>query len=196
MKKGTGYYLKSYIKNNIAVLIFELIIIVLLASICTVLLGGQPVWLGPVLALCAYLLAELRFMMAYVASTARKDAEAAETENDAEDEADDEAEDEALGIVTPAVVMPAREEPAVEEPAEGETVVEEPAEEESAEEEPAVEEPAVEEPAVEEPAVEEPVVEDPEFAEPEETQEDDFDDDDFDDDFDLPARSTLDLGDE
>ncbi len=186
MKKGTGYYLKSYIKNNIAVLIFELIIIVLLASICTVLLGGQPVWLGPVLALCAYLLAELRFMMAYVASTARKDAEAAETENDAEDEADDEAEDEALGIVTPAVVMPAREEPAVEEPAE----------EESAEEEPAVEEPAVEEPAVEEPAVEEPVVEDPEFAEPEETQEDDFDDDDFDDDFDLPARSTLDLGDE
>ena len=30
MKKGTGYYLKSYIKNNVAVLIFELIIIVII----------------------------------------------------------------------------------------------------------------------------------------------------------------------
>ena len=87
MKKGIGYYMKSYLKNNALVLFFELIVIVLLALVCTVLLGGQPVWLGPVMALVAYLLAEMRFMMAYVASNANKDAkeqpkEAEETEED------------------------------------------------------------------------------------------------------------------
>ena len=94
MKKGTGYYLKSYLKNNVAVLFFELVIIVLLALICTVLLGGQPVWLGPVLALCAYLLAELRFMMAYVATSARKQAEADRIANEVTDEQTTEAGDE------------------------------------------------------------------------------------------------------
>lgn len=87
MKKSIGYYMKSYLKNNALVLFFELIVIVLLALVCTVLLGGQPVWLGPVMALVAYLLAEMRFMMAYVASNANKDAkeqpkEAEETEED------------------------------------------------------------------------------------------------------------------
>ena len=172
MKKGTGYYLKSYIKNNVAVLIFELIIIVLLASICTVLLGGQPIWLGPVLALFAYLLAELRFMMAYVASAARKDAEAENEVADEMEAAPEESADEKPETVAPAIVTPTAEESVAEES-------------------------AVEEPAVEEPAVEEPAVEEPEFAEPEEKKDDDFDDDNLDDDdFDLPVRSTLDLGDE
>ena len=90
MKKGMGYYLKRYLKNNVAVLFFELIIIVLLALICTLLLGGEPVWLGPALALFAYLLAELRFMMAYIASEARKDAR-----TDAEAAGEDETADEA-----------------------------------------------------------------------------------------------------
>ena len=182
MKKGTGYYLKSYIKNNVAVLIFELIIIVLLASICTVLLGGQPIWLGPVLALFAYLLAELRFMMAYVASAARKDAEAENEVADEMEAAPEESADEKPETVAPAIVTPTAEESVTEE---------------SVAEELAVEEPAAEESAVEEPAVEEPADEEPEFAEPEEKKDDDFDDDNLeDDDFDLPVRSTLDLGDE
>ena len=173
MKKGTGYYLKSYLKNNVAVLFFELVIIVLLALICTVLLGGQPVWLGPVLALCAYLLAELRFMMAYVATSARKQAEADRIANEVTDEQTTEAgdEDEKLEAEESVIVVPAIEEsvteepviedPVTEEPVAEETVIEEPVTEEPVTEEPVIEEPVIEEPAIEEPVIEEPVIEEP-----------------------------------
>ncbi|MBR2621045.1 MAG: hypothetical protein IKC97_01575 [Clostridia bacterium] len=188
MKKGTGYYLKSYLKNNVAVLFFELVIIVLLALICTVLLGGQPVWLGPVLALCAYLLAELRFMMAYVATSARKQAEADRIANEVTDEQTTEAgdEDEKLEAEESVIVVPAIEEsvteepviedpvteepviedPVTEEPVAEETVIEEPVTEEPVTEEPVTEEPVIEEPVIEEPAIEEPVIEEPVIEEP------------------------------
>ncbi len=85
MKKGIGYYMRSYLKNNALVLFFELVVIVLLALVCTVLLGGQPVWLGPAMALVAYLLAEMRFMMAYVASNVNKEAKEEEKETEEDD---------------------------------------------------------------------------------------------------------------
>lgn len=91
MKKGIGYYMRSYLKSNALVLFFELIVIVLLALVCTMLLGGTPLWLGPVMAFVAYLLAELRFMMAYVASNLSKDAkqETTEGQSEAEEPEDD-----------------------------------------------------------------------------------------------------------
>lgn len=85
MKKSNGYYMRSYLKNNWLVLVCELVIVLLLALICTVVVGGQPTWLTPAMAVTAYLLAELRFMMAYVATVASK----AEKENCEEMEADD-----------------------------------------------------------------------------------------------------------
>jgi hypothetical protein len=72
MKKSNGYYMTSYLKNNWLVLVCELVIVLLLALICTVVVGGQPTWLAPSMAVTAYLLAELRFMMAYVATVASK----------------------------------------------------------------------------------------------------------------------------
>lgn len=65
-------YLKRYLKENLVVLLFELVIVVLLACICSLMLGGEPVWLAPALAVFAYLMAELRFMMSYMASCARE----------------------------------------------------------------------------------------------------------------------------
>ncbi len=75
MKKGLGYYMKNYFKHNLVVLLFELVIIVLIGVLVTMLLGGQPAWLGPVLAVTGYLLAEIRFMMAYIAEKSREAAE-------------------------------------------------------------------------------------------------------------------------
>ena len=86
MKKSNGYYLKSYLKNNWLVLVCELVIVVLLALICTVLIGGQPAWLTPVMALTAYLLAEIRFMMAYIATLASKAQEADETDEETDED--------------------------------------------------------------------------------------------------------------
>ncbi|MBE6620340.1 MAG: hypothetical protein E7625_03130 [Ruminococcaceae bacterium] len=85
MKKSNGYYMASYLKNNWLVLVCELAIVLLLALICTVVVGGQPAWLTPAMAVTAYLLAELRFMMAYVATVASK----AEKENREELESDE-----------------------------------------------------------------------------------------------------------
>lgn len=85
MKKGIGYYMRSYLKSNALVLFFELIVIVLLALVCAMLLGGTPLWLGPAMAFVAYLLAELRFMMAYVASNLSKDAKEESTEEPEDD---------------------------------------------------------------------------------------------------------------
>lgn len=72
MKKSNGYYMKSYLKNNWLVLLCELVIVLLLALICTVVVEGKPAWLAPAMAVTAYLLAEIRFMMAYVATIAAK----------------------------------------------------------------------------------------------------------------------------
>ena len=86
--------IKRYFKENLVVLLFELIIVVLLACICSLMLGGEPVWLAPTLAVFAYLMAELRFMMSYMAEQARRDkAEKAPLPEDApiKEEADDEA---------------------------------------------------------------------------------------------------------
>lgn len=117
-------YMMKYLKNNAVVLVCELIVVLLLSLICTIILGGQPMWLAPTLAVVAYFLAELRFMMAYVASNTRRDrategkpqasAEAATDEPVAapeqiEDEAD---EDEAV------VPAPVTEQKPVEEPKE------------------------------------------------------------------------------
>ena len=85
MKKSNGYYMRSYLKNNWLVLLCELVIVLLLALICTVVIGGQPAWLTPLMAVTAYLLAEIRFMMAYVATLATK----AQEEDQAEAQEDD-----------------------------------------------------------------------------------------------------------
>jgi hypothetical protein len=72
MEQKKESVLGRYLKENVVVLLFELIIVVLLAYICSLMLGGEPVWLAPVLAVFAYLMAELRFMMAYVANASRQ----------------------------------------------------------------------------------------------------------------------------
>ena len=82
MRKSNGYYMRSYLKNNWMVLICELTIVLLLALICTIVVGGQPTWLTPTMVVAAYVLAELRFMMAYVATVATK-AEAAAANEEA-----------------------------------------------------------------------------------------------------------------
>jgi hypothetical protein len=74
MKQKKESALRRYFKENLVVLLFELIIVVLLACICSLMLGGKPVWLAPALAVFAYLMAELRFMMSFVAGAARQQA--------------------------------------------------------------------------------------------------------------------------
>ncbi|MBQ7337881.1 MAG: hypothetical protein IJW40_11830 [Clostridia bacterium] len=66
-------YLKNYFKHNGIVLICELLIVLLLSIVCTILLDGSPRWLAPTLAVAAYVLAELRFMMAYIAKCVKRD---------------------------------------------------------------------------------------------------------------------------
>ena len=75
MRKTNGYYMAKYLKSNFFVLLCELVIVLLLSLICAVILESQPVWLAPTLATVAYLMAELRFMMAYVATNARHEQE-------------------------------------------------------------------------------------------------------------------------
>ena len=72
MNKDFKYYSLKYLKSNGVVLLCELLVVFLLGLVCTLLLGGQPLWLAPVLSVVAYILAELRFMMAYVATVASK----------------------------------------------------------------------------------------------------------------------------
>lgn len=71
MEKTNGYYVGKYLKNNALVLICELIVVLLLSMICTIIMDGKPAWLAPTVAGVTYLIAELRFMMAYVATNAR-----------------------------------------------------------------------------------------------------------------------------
>lgn len=78
MKKGAGYYIGKYFKSNGIVLLLELLVVALVSVICSVVLSAEPVWLGAVLALMAYLIAETRFMMAYVAKNVNHDLEEAE----------------------------------------------------------------------------------------------------------------------
>lgn len=83
--------LKRYLKENLVVLLFELVIVVLLACICSLMMGGKPAWLAPTLAVFAYLMAELRFMMSYMAHCAKQQGENASSDEtrpivEAEDE--------------------------------------------------------------------------------------------------------------
>jgi hypothetical protein len=75
MKKN-GNYLGKYLKSNALVLLCELAVVLLLGFICSFIVDADPLWLAPVLAFVAYLMAELRFMMAYVATNVRRDREA------------------------------------------------------------------------------------------------------------------------
>lgn len=73
MNKDFKYYSLKYLKSNGVVLLCELLVVFLLGLVCTLLLGGQPLWLAPVLSVVAYILAELRFMMAYVGKNVNHD---------------------------------------------------------------------------------------------------------------------------
>lgn len=72
-QNNNARYIKNYLKHNGIVLICELLIVLLLSIICTILLDGTPRWFAPILAVAAYLLAELRFMMAYFAKCVKRD---------------------------------------------------------------------------------------------------------------------------
>jgi len=96
MNEKKDNYLKAYLKENLVVLLFELVIVVLLACICSLMLGGEPVWLAPVLAVFAYLMDELRFMMSYIATCARKAREEAEASQTAAHDPSTPAEEPAL----------------------------------------------------------------------------------------------------
>ena len=100
MKQSNSRYFKNYFKHNGVVLICELLIVLLLSLICTILLKAQPKWLAPVLAVAAYVLAELRFMMAYVAKCVKRDHLLAQQAREAE-------EDDVNDEPTPAPVAPA-----------------------------------------------------------------------------------------
>ncbi len=90
-----AHYLKNYFKHNGVVLVCELLIVLLLSIACTFLLNGSPRWLAPALAVAAYILAELRFMMAYIAKCVKRDrmleaqARAAEEDEDTDLPEDD-----------------------------------------------------------------------------------------------------------
>ncbi len=87
MKSNKSRYLKNYFKHNGMVLICELLIVLLLSLVCTLLLKATPVWFAPVMALAAYLLAELRFMMAYIAKCVKRDSQATAQPRAAQEEA-------------------------------------------------------------------------------------------------------------
>lgn len=71
MEKTNGYYVAKYLKNNALVLVCELVVVLLLSLICTIIIEADPLWLAPVIGVVTYLFAEIRFMMAYVATNAR-----------------------------------------------------------------------------------------------------------------------------
>jgi len=102
MKQSNSRYFKNYFKHNGVVLICELLIVLLLSLVCTILLKAQPAWLAPVLAVAAYMLAELRFMMAYVAKCVKRDYLLAQQAREAQEDEED----------TPAPVQPAPVAPA------------------------------------------------------------------------------------
>jgi Na+-transporting NADH:ubiquinone oxidoreductase subunit NqrC len=88
---NTSRYFKNYFKHNGVVLVCELLIVLLLSLICSILLDGSPRWLTPTLAISAYLLAELRFLMAYIAKCVRRERLAREAMLAAESLAESEA---------------------------------------------------------------------------------------------------------
>ena len=79
-------YFKNYFKHNGIVLVCELLIVLLLSLVCAILLDASPKWLAPVLAVAAYMLAELRFMMAYVAKCVKRDHMLAKQAREAQDD--------------------------------------------------------------------------------------------------------------
>ncbi len=109
MEKTNGYYVAKYLKNNALVLVCELIVVLLLSLICAIIMEAEPMWLAPLIAVVTYLIAEVRFMMAYVATNARHEQEMAKTRGeDAEqtEESADEAEpSDAENAVAAAAVM-------------------------------------------------------------------------------------------
>lgn len=97
MEKTNGYYVAKYLKNNALVLVCELVVVLLLSLICSIIMEAEPMWLAPLIAVVTYLVAELRFMMAYVATNARHEHDMAVAKgeiDEAEDEETAEAEDE------------------------------------------------------------------------------------------------------
>lgn len=93
MEKTNGYYVAKYLKNNALVLLCELVVVLLLSLICTIIMEAEPLWLAPVIAVVTYLIAEIRFMMAYVATNARHEHDMAVAKGElAEDEQENEQE--------------------------------------------------------------------------------------------------------
>lgn len=117
MEKTNGYYAGRYLKNNGIALLCELIVVLLLSLICSILIGAQPMWLAPAMATVAYLIAELRFMMAYVAVNARYDHDLAMLKDETgADENENETEQESAGQTGEAVAVAAAEQAVKEAP--------------------------------------------------------------------------------
>ena len=123
MEKTNGYYVAKYLKNNALVLLCELVVVLLLSLICTIIMEADPLWLAPVIAVVTYLVAEVRFMMAYVATNARHEHDMAVAKGElAEDEQENEQEpaqeeptpvaDAALFVAVAAAAAEQDEEPA------------------------------------------------------------------------------------
>ena len=116
MNEKNDRSLKQYFKENLVVLLFELVIVLLLSCICTLMLGGKPAWLPPVLAVFAYLMAEMRFLMAYLAGCSHKEPEASSEDMEDEDDlgmpqdfAEQEAQDEEEAVFIPPVLKSSEE---------------------------------------------------------------------------------------
>jgi hypothetical protein len=129
MEKTNGYYVAKYLKNNALVLLCELVVVLLLSLICTIIMEADPLWLAPVIAVVTYLVAEVRFMMAYVATNARHEHDMAVAKGElAEDEQENEQEpaeeeptpvaDAALFVAVAAAAAEQDEEPAEQDEAE------------------------------------------------------------------------------
>lgn len=113
MEKTNGYYVAKYLKNNALVLVCELVIVLLLSLICTIIMEAEPLWLAPAIAVVTYLVAEVRFMMAYVATNARHEHEMAKAKGENGEQTDDadaeteqtEEDDTAVAAVMAAAAM-------------------------------------------------------------------------------------------
>lgn len=108
---NVGFYLKKYLKRNAVVLLCELAVVLLLSLICSMLLQASPAWLAPTLAVIAYFIAELRYVMAFISTKLRP-------KQDADEEDTAEAEEPAAA---PAEVEPQAVEQPEDEQAEDET---------------------------------------------------------------------------
>ena len=144
MEKTNGYYVAKYLKNNALVLLCELVVVLLLSLICTIIMEAEPLWRAPVIAVVTYLIAEVRFMMAYVATNARHEHDMAVAKGElAEDEQRNEQEpaqeeptpvtDAALFVAAAAAVAEQDEEPAEQDEESDEPVVEPEADEDDQE---------------------------------------------------------------